>query len=189
MKVHNSGKFHKYSICGCKVKNFHRFLGPYSFISGPILLKFKLEVVFLQTKTVFKELCTFGPALRPCYTLKMSKILLFSRNNLSIGLSKYVKITALSSLPFPGKIQLLFALFGLLLEGNWARSHIQGSESKFDIACFTNSIPSQLNVKTFVPAIYSFADISDKGHIRKILTQSLEFGCCSRYHALVHKNS
>ena len=80
MKVHNSGKFHKYSIYGCKVKNFHMFLGPYSFISGPILLKFKLEVVFLQTKTVFKELCTFGPALRPCYTLKMSEILLFSRN-------------------------------------------------------------------------------------------------------------
>ena len=125
----------------------------------------------------------------PVIPWRWAKSYFFPGTNLSIGLSKCVKITALSSLPFPGKIQLLFALFGLLLEGNWARSHIQGSESKFDIACFTNSIPSQLNVKTFVPAIYSFADISDKGHIRKILTQSLEFGCCSRYHALVHKNS
>ena len=61
IKVHNCGKFHLYSVCGCQVKNFQSFsckirihtgpifeglLGPCSPKNGLILLKFALEVVF-----------------------------------------------------------------------------------------------------------------------------------------------
>ena len=41
---------------------------------------------------------------------------------LPYGLSKYVKIKALSPLPFPGKVRLLLSTFGLFLPGNRARS-------------------------------------------------------------------
>ena len=69
--LHNRGKFHQYSICGCQVKNFQSFsyrfsiheiapflrdgggLGPYSPKYGPTLLKFLPEVVYKQTKSVF----------------------------------------------------------------------------------------------------------------------------------------
>ena len=67
--------------------------------------------------------------------------------NSAIGLSKYVKINALSPLSFPGKIRLLFALFGLLLAGNKTGSHVKGTGSKFDISYFTHMIPGQLPVK------------------------------------------
>ena len=49
----------------------------------------------------------------------------------AIGSSKYVKIKALSPLPFPGKTRLLFAIFGLYLPGNWVESQIKGLELKF----------------------------------------------------------
>ena len=50
---------------------------------------------------------------------------------------------------FPGKIQFIFALFRLFLVGNRTGSHAKGSESKFDIADFTKTIPGQLNGKRF----------------------------------------
>ena len=49
-----------------------------------------------------------------------------------IGLSKYVKIKALSHLPFPEKTRPLFAISGLFLSGNKVESKIKGLESKFD---------------------------------------------------------
>ena len=50
----------------------------------------------------------------------------------AIGPSKYVKIKALSPLPFSGKTQLLFAISGLFLPGNRVESQIKGLELKFD---------------------------------------------------------
>ena len=48
-------------------------------------------------------------------------------------LSKYVKIKALSPLPFLGKTRLLFITFELFfLPGNRIGSQIKGLESKFD---------------------------------------------------------
>ena len=60
---------------------------------------------------------------------------------MSLDEPKYVTINALSPLPFPGKIQLLFAIFGLLTPGNRAGSQVKGLESKL--------IPGQLPVKNF----------------------------------------
>ena len=39
---------------------------------------------------------------------------------------------SLSILPFPGKIRLLFAIFGIFLAGNRAGSQVKGVESKFE---------------------------------------------------------
>ena len=69
MEMHNHGKFHIYSICGCKVIKFQMFLwrwsmkwpilgfflGPNSPKYGLILLKFLPEVVLKETKTVLEE--------------------------------------------------------------------------------------------------------------------------------------
>ena len=77
---------------------------------------------------------------------------------------KYVKSKALSPLPFPEKIPLLFALFGLFLAGSRTGSQVRGSESKFDISCFTHTIPGQLPVKkNVVPTLSSFAAVGYKG--------------------------
>ena len=70
IEVHNRGKFHLYSICGCEVIKFQMFswwgsihemahsgevLGPNSPKKGRIRLKFLPEVVLKNTKTVFQE--------------------------------------------------------------------------------------------------------------------------------------
>ena len=57
---------------------------------------------------------------------------------------------ALSLLPFPGKIWLVFVRFpGLFLAENRAGSQIRGSESKFDISYLTYTSPGKLLVKKF----------------------------------------
>ena len=69
LKIHNLGKFHYYSYCGCEVINFQNFsywfsihemalFGFFWALIPPncqILLNFLPEVVFLETKTVFEE--------------------------------------------------------------------------------------------------------------------------------------
>ena len=76
MKKHVCGKFHQYSICGCRVKNFQSFayqlsihemavlgvfLGPYSSRYGPILLKFSTELLFREIISVFIQ-CLNNPS-------------------------------------------------------------------------------------------------------------------------------
>ena len=89
IKVHNCGKFHQYSNCGCQVNPFQSFEYQINIHAvpkyGQILLKFALEVTFQQTKTLFEErlknmnffanrtdpkVCTFGPNLKPPFPLK-----------------------------------------------------------------------------------------------------------------------
>ena len=70
MKIHNRGKFHLYSICGCQFINFQMFLwqwnirelGHFGAFLGPnspkydsILLKFAPEVVFEETNIVLQN--------------------------------------------------------------------------------------------------------------------------------------
>ena len=50
----------------------------------------------------------------------------------AIGLTKCVKIRALSPLPFPGKTRLLLTICGVLLSENRVGSQIKGLESKCD---------------------------------------------------------
>ena len=52
-------------------------------------------------------------------------------------------------LRFLGKIRLLYALFGLFVEGSRAGRQIIESESKFDISFFTHAIPGKFHVKKF----------------------------------------
>ena len=89
------------------------------------------------------------------------------------GLSKYFKIKLLSPLSFPGKMQSLFTLFGLVLAGNR-----EGSQSKLDISYFTQTIPDQLPV----PVISSFAAIGHKEHFRKNVAHIFKFCCFTWYH-------
>ena len=73
------------------------------------------KLKFLQLQDALK-VCTFGPTLGPIYPIKESEIersKYFTGKNLSIRLSKYPKIKALSGLNFELKIQLLFAVFGV----------------------------------------------------------------------------
>ena len=67
--------------------------------------------------------------LRPSNShLKMTKIeknKQLCRETSVFGLSKYVKIKALSPVPFPGKIQLLFAVFELVLPVNRSKVTIK----------------------------------------------------------------
>ena len=102
--------------------------------------------------------------------------------------AKYVKIRALSPLPFPGKIWLLFAIFGLFLPGD--RKGSQESELKFGKFYFIHTIPGQLPVKKIlIPSFSSFAAANHKGHFRKVLTRILKLGCFSWYHAYIFENN
>ena len=75
---------------------------------------------------------------------------------------------SLSPLPFPGKIPLLFAIFGIFLPGNRAGSQVKGAVPKFDKYFFIHTIPGQLSVKRFwfkyfpVLRLYITKDISEK---------------------------
>ena len=57
---------------------------------------------------------------------------------------------------FPGKIRLLFALFGQFLAGNRTGSQVKGTESKFDITFFTHTIPGQRLLKSFGSSTFQF---------------------------------
>ena len=68
---------------------------------------------------------------------------------IAIGLSRDIKINALSPLPFLGKMPLHFALVGLFWGRNRAGSQVKVSERKFDICYFIHKIAGQLPVKRF----------------------------------------
>ena len=88
---------------------------------------------------------------------------------------------SLSFLPFPGKIRLLFALFGIFSPGNRAVSQVKGVESRFGKYYFIQTIPGQLPVKTFS----GFVAIDHKGHFRKMLTWVFKFGWFSWNHSYI----
>ena len=68
---------------------------------------------------------------------------------IAIGLSRDIKINALSPLPFLGKMRLHFALVGLFLARNRVGSQVKVSDPKFDICYFIHKSPGQLSVKRF----------------------------------------
>ena len=70
MELHNRGKFHLYSICGCEVKKFEMFpwwssihemthflafFGPNSPKHGPILLKFARQLLFRESNALAQQ--------------------------------------------------------------------------------------------------------------------------------------
>ena len=126
--------------------------------------------------------CTFGPTLTSCFPLRMAEIKKGEEgcgNTSDLGLSKYAKIKALSPFPFWSKIRLLYALFGLFLEGSRAGRKIRESESNFDISFFTHAIPGKLPVKKFwfqhfpVSLLPITKDTSEKFHV------DFQVGCFS----------
>ena len=74
----------------------------------------------------------FGLTWTTGFHLKMTKIekdkQMWGKTS-ALELSKYVKIQALSPLPFPGETRLLFAIFGLFLPGNRVGSQIKGLQT------------------------------------------------------------
>lgn len=70
----------------------------------------------------------------------------FPGKALTIRLSKCVKNQGPIFSPLSRK-NTIFTLFVLFLVGSKVGSHAQGSESKYDITYFTNTIRGQLKVK------------------------------------------
>ena len=106
---------------------------------------------------------------------------------LAIELSKYFEIKAQSSLPFPGKIWL--PIWFRLFFAKRAWSHVQRSESKYDIPYWNLAITGHLPVKKdLVPEYFSFAAINHKTCFNKILGRIFKFGCFSMYHGQIKSN-
>ena len=144
------------------------------------------------------KVCTFGPILISapltrcpyCFPLKMDEIqkIYFYGKFLAypICLSKYVKIKAVSLLPFQGKIRLLFALLGLFLAGNRIESQIKRVRIKiWHILFYPHSSWASFCNKSLVSALPSFAAIACKKPFRKNFSQIFKFGCFSKYHAQI----
>ena len=102
IEVHNRGKSHRYSICGCEVIKFQMFswwgsihemahsgevLGPNSpqkcrneIFNRGSTKEYKISVSRIFDKSEFlskqgiSKVCTFGLTLRPIYLLKMAEI-------------------------------------------------------------------------------------------------------------------
>ena len=172
MKIHNRGKFHQYSICGCQVKkiqilgsNSASMIWLFEEVFGPLLpqlwsnfaqiltrvntigsknIVWKYFVwiwVFMEkgTDPKFALLVRLWPRMSYWRWPKSKKMY---GKTLAIGLSKSRLCQnqgSISSL-LSGKIWLLFTLFGLFLVGNRAESQVRGSESKFEMSCFTHTI-------------------------------------------------
>ena len=115
------------------------------------------------------KVCTFGPTLTSRFPLMMAEIKKgeeWCRNTSDLGLSKYAQIKALSPFPFWGKIRLLYALFGLFLEGSRTGRQIRESESNSDIL-FHPRNPWYSSCETvLLPTLSSFAATYYKGHFR-----------------------
>ena len=57
MKLHNHGKFHKYSICDCQVIDFQRFLyypsnGPFLGVLMPFLSQIQLDFAEIFSRSI-----------------------------------------------------------------------------------------------------------------------------------------
>ena len=112
---------------------------------GSTLAKKKFEVFFEGFEFLLKrnepKFGIFGLTFTPCFPLTIAEVKNHGRKTSTVGLSKYVKMKALSPLSFPGKIRLLFPIFRLFLPGNRAGSEVKGLESKFDKTYFIHAIP------------------------------------------------
>ena len=106
-----------------------------------------------------------------------SKKISSKAENWAIELSNYVKTKSLSPLPFPGKIQLLFALFGIFLPGIMAESKFKGVGSKFDKYYFIHTIPGQLLVRKIW---FKYFPV-----LRLEIPQRFKFGWFSWYHSYI----
>ena len=161
MKVHNRGGFHQCNICGCQVKTFRNFTYQFSiydlmgfFTVFPpgcslILLKFSSEVLFWRTFENFKFF-----------------ILIF--------FIKIVKIKTPSSLYFPGKMQILLALFWLFLlkPDRGHKSNGQNQNSAYSISptqFLVNLLSKNLGSRTF-----RFCGFRSQRTIRKNLTTGFQ---------------
>ena len=122
-------------------------------------------------------------------SLNVLKWALMSSITSSIELSNYVKMKCLSPLPFQGKIRLLFAIFGIFLQGNSAWSQVKGGRIKiWKILFHSHDSWSTSYKKILVQMFSSFATIDHKGYFRKILSRILKFGWSSWYHSYIFQN-
>ena len=125
---------------------FGRCFGHYSPWFSLILLKFSLKVdssrqkaclkTFWRIRVFMEKGRTKTLHFRPTFTLRFPLKIVEIGNNKhccgetsAVGPSKCVKIKALSPLPFPGKMRLLFTIFGLFLPGSRAGSQVKGLEN------------------------------------------------------------
>ena len=92
-------------------------------------------------------------------SLNVLKWALMSSITSSIELYNYVKMKCLSPLPFQGKIRLLFAIFGIFLQGNSAWSQVKGGTIKiWKILFHSHDSWSTSYEKNFGSNVFQFCD-------------------------------
>ena len=99
-----------------------------------------MDLFFYHDVTEFHEVALTPPCFPSRNITKNSKTYSSPMRDVFIE-QPHVKIEALSPLPFPGKIRLLFAIFGLFLPGNRVGSPVKGLESKLDKTYFIHTVP------------------------------------------------
>ena len=128
-KIHNCGKFHQYSIFKVLRSDLASTKWPFWEVFGPFLPQIWSRIAEIPTRgralakkyslkdsSIYGKgkdpklalLVQFWPPRFPLQMVKIEKKKQFCGKSSVIGLSKYVKIQALSPLTFPGKIRLLF---------------------------------------------------------------------------------
>ena len=115
------------------------FSGAFSSEYGPILPIFSPEVADKKVWIFFEgfkffEGFNFDPPFSTGDYLNRKKCIYLLGITWATGLSKYVKVKALSPLPILWKERSLFALFGLFWAGNSAGSQVNWSELEFNIS-------------------------------------------------------
>ena len=163
-KIHNRGKFHEYSICGCQVINFQSFscwfsihemalfggfLGPNFFKCCPILMKFSPGVVFKKKTLYFKNLWKIQIFTRTVdnqnsdfwfnfdfpFPLKMAEI---KKIALTQNVSHRAILISQNQGPIssclPRKKTITFCSILAIFSGNRTKPKVKMSESKFEKA-------------------------------------------------------
>ena len=162
---------------------FGRFFGRGSTLANKNTVWKILEGLVYLWKRDRLKVSTFGPTLTPLFPLNMAKIhknKQWCGKTSAIELSKFVKMKSLSHLPFPRKIRLLFAIFGIFLRGKRVGVTSQRSRIKVWQILFYPHDSWSTSCKKVLDQIFpSFAATDHKGHFR---TWIFKFGRFSWYH-------
>ena len=129
----------------------------------------KFLLSFFETEPKFALLVQLKQPASSWRWPKSNKTITPPKKASTIGLSNFVKIKALSPLPFPGKIWLLFALFGLFLAAKG-----RGHNWKVPNQHLTYPISPKQFFKKLLFSTFQFCGYrsfqKNKGHFRKFLT-------------------
>ena len=214
-KTDKRGKFHRYSICGCQVKNFKvlrtdsasmkwLFLGGYWTLTPQIWSNF-VEIFTigsnLANRNVVWKFCEGfkfiwkrdGPKVWPpvsSWRWPKSKTISCSeeKRRQPLGHSNMSKSRLYISSPLFGKNTNYFLHYLGYFWQETGRVIIQRVFFWTGQNGQNQSLTQPISPackRILVPTLSSFSAIGHKGHFRKILTQIFKFGCFFWYHAYI----